>query len=64
MKAIITVIKTARTNEPKQHWFSFEPAIIGKKLGNGAYVSINGVFADDIEEAQRVARSLTSKYAR
>lgn len=64
MKAIITVTKTARTNAIDQHWFAFEPTILGKKLGGGAYAGINGCFADDIEEAQRVARSLTSKYAR
>ena len=64
MKAIITVVQTARTNEPKQHWFSFEPAIKGKKLGNGAYALINGVFANDIEEAKAMARSLSSKYSR
>lgn len=64
MKAIITVIETARDNAIDQKWFAFEPAIQGKSIGNGAYALITGVFADDIEEAQRVARSLTSKYAR
>ena len=64
MKALITVIETARDNAIDQKWFAFEPAIQGKAIGNGAYALITGVFADDLESAKTVACSLEAKYRR
>lgn len=67
MKAIITVIETARTNAIDQAWFAFEPAIVGKRVSNKGchyYALVTGVFADDIEEAKTVACRLEAKYRR